>query len=81
MIQPRNDRVLLERIAEPKTGQIVLTDVQTLRWARVVAVGPKVYDINVGDVVVLPGIAADEPDFAMDAQILVQQADIGFKIA
>ncbi len=81
MIQPRNDRVLLERIPEPKTGQIVLTDVQTLRWARVVAIGPKVYDINVGDVVVLPGIAADEPDFMEDAQILVQQADIGFKIA
>jgi hypothetical protein len=75
---PRHDRVLLERIP-PKPGHIVLTDVQTVRWARVVAIGPEVYDLEVGDVVLLPGIAADQPDFEESAQILVQMADIGAK--
>jgi hypothetical protein len=70
--------VLIERIPL-KPGHIVLTDVQTVRWARVVAIGPEVYDLNVGDVVVLPGIAAEIPDFEVGAQILVQLGDIGAK--
>ncbi len=81
MIQPRNDRVLLERMPDPPSGHIVLTDVQTLRWARVVAIGPAVYDLEVGDVVILPGLAADTPDFDAESQILVQMADIGGKLA
>ena len=81
-IIPRNDRVLLERIPpEIKAGHIILTDIQTVRWARVVAIGPEVYDLNVGDVVVLPGLAAEIPDFEADTQILVQMADIGAKLA
>ena len=70
--------MLIERIPL-KPGHIVLTDVQTVRWARVVAIGPEVYDLNVGDVVVLPGIAAEIPDFEVGAQILVQLGDIGAK--
>ena len=81
MIFPRNDRVLLERMPDPPTGHIILTDVQTLRWARVVAIGPKVYDLKVGDVVVLPGLAADTPDFSAVDQILVQMGDIGAKLS
>ena len=78
MITPLHDRVLLERVL-PKPGHIILTDVQTIRWARVVAIGPDVYDIEVGDVVMLPGIAADHPDFEESMQILVQMGDIGAK--
>ena len=70
--------MLIERIPL-KPGHIMLTDVQTVRWARVVAIGPEVYDLNVGDVVVLPGIAAEIPDFEVGAQILVQLGDIGAK--
>ena len=82
MIYPRNDRVLLERIPDKvKPGHIILTDVQTIRWARVVAIGPEVYDLNVGDVVILPGLAAELPDFEQEAQLLVQMADIGAKLA
>ena len=81
MIIPRNDRVLLERMPDLPSGHIVLTDVQTLRWARVVAIGPKVYDIQVGDVVILPGLAAETPDFEENDQILAQMADIGAKLS
>jgi co-chaperonin GroES (HSP10) len=81
MIIPRNDRVLLQRMPDPPSGHIVLTDVQTLRWARVVAIGPKVYDLNIGDVVLLPGIAADVPDFQDVDHILVQLGDIGCKLS
>jgi Chaperonin 10 Kd subunit len=82
MIIPRNDRVLLERIPpEIKAGYIVLTDIQTVRWARVVAIGPDVYDLKEGDVVVLPGVAAEIPDFETGAQLLVQVGDIGAKIS
>jgi co-chaperonin GroES (HSP10) len=80
MLQPRHDRVLLERVP-PKPGHIVLTDVQTVRWARVVAIGPEVYDLAVGDVVILPGIGAEQPDFESFEQILVQMADIGAKLS
>jgi hypothetical protein len=82
MIIPRNDRVLLERIPpEIKAGHIFLTDIQTVRWARVVAIGPDVYDLKEGDVVVLPGVAAEIPDFETGAQLLVQVGDIGAKIS
>jgi co-chaperonin GroES (HSP10) len=82
VIIPRNDRVLLERIPpEIKSGHIILTDIQTIRWARVLAIGPEVYDVKEGDVVVLPGIAAEIPDFETGTQILVQEADIGAKIS
>ena len=82
MIFPRNDRVLLERLPPiPKPGCIVLTDVQTIRWARVVAVGPEVYDLKEGDVVILPGIAAEIPDFEEGMQILCTVNDIGAKLS
>jgi len=79
--QPLNKGVMVERIPD-KEKLILLTDVQTLRWGRVLAIGPKVEaDIKPGDVVLLPGIAADEPDFVMGQQILVQEGDIGCKVS
>ena len=80
MIQPLHDRVLLERIKD-KPGRIILTDPDPIRKAKVVAIGPDVYDLEVGDIVVLPGIAADQPDHEQGKQILVQMADIGCKLA
>jgi co-chaperonin GroES (HSP10) len=80
MWQPLHDRVLVERIP-PKPGFIVLTDIQTIRWAQVVAVGPQVEGVVPGDIVMLPGIAAEEPDFVMGQQILVQEGDIGCKVS
>lgn len=70
--------MLLERI-KPKPGHIVLTDVQTVRWARVVAIGPEVYDLAPGDVVILPGIAAEQPDFEEGQMLLATMNDIGAK--
>jgi len=76
-----HDRVLVERIP-PKPGFIILTDVQTIRWAQIIAIGPEVDPtLKVGDIVMLPGIAADEPDFVMGQQILVQEGDIGCKVS
>ena len=76
--QPLGERVRVERI-QPKPGHIILTDVQTVRWARVVAIGKEVYDLEVGDVVLLPGLAAETPDFEEGQQILVHMNDIGCK--
>jgi co-chaperonin GroES (HSP10) len=82
MIQPLGERVLLERVLPKiKPGQIILTDVQTVRWAKVVAIGPEVYDLKVGDVVMLPGIAAEIPDFEEGQKILVHVNDIGCKVS
>jgi co-chaperonin GroES (HSP10) len=82
MIQPLGERVLLERVLPKiKPGQIILTDVQTVRWAKVVAIGPEVYDLEVGDVVMLPGIAAEIPDFEEGQKILVHVNDIGCKVS
>jgi co-chaperonin GroES (HSP10) len=82
MIQPLGERVLLERVLlKIKPGQIILTDVQTVRWAKVVAIGPEVYDLEVGDVVMLPGIAAEIPDFEEGQKILVHVNDIGCKVS
>ena len=79
--QPMHDRVLVERIP-PKPGFIILTDVQTIRWAQIIAIGPEVDPtLKVGDIVMLPGIAADEPDFVMGQQIIVQEGDIGCKVS
>lgn len=81
MWQPLHSNVLVERIP-PKPGFIVLTDVQTIRWARVLAIGPKVDPtLKIGDVVMLPGVAAEEPDFVIGEQILVQEGDIGCKVS
>jgi chaperonin GroES len=90
MMQPLADRVLLQRIA-PKPQRIILTDAEPSRKFKVLAVGPgkwdedndcrSTLDVKAGDVVVLPGIAANEPDWEAEQQILVREADIGWKIA
>ena len=73
---PTADRVLLERIKQ-KQGLVVLTDADLVREFKVIAIGPKVTDVKVGQLVVLPGIAAEEPDRKLGGYIIVSQQDIG----
>jgi hypothetical protein len=74
------DRLILERIA-PKEALIVLTDAEPGRRFRVIAIGPKVqFDIQVGDIVFLPGVASNEPDHVIGAQIFVREEDLGCKL-
>jgi co-chaperonin GroES (HSP10) len=78
--QPLKDRVLIERLPEPER-LITLTDAEKYRKFRVLAVGPKCFEVSKGDIVVLPGVAANEPDFDFGKQqLLVMEADIGWKI-
>lgn len=87
MIQPMHDRVLVERIPEPE-GVIVIAEKfrDPSRMAKVIAVGPGKWrdgeffktSVKPGDTVHLPGIAAKIPDWdGSNAQILIQEADIG----
>jgi hypothetical protein len=79
-LRPMKDRVLVQRIPTPDR-LVVLTDVQTVRWGKVVRIGPKVTEVKPGDIIMLPGIAAEQPDFIEDDLILVEEGDIGFKVA
>lgn len=76
---PTADRVLLRRIEAQPTGRIVIPEQyrELTREFEVVAIGPKVTDVEVKQHVVLPGIAAEEPDKKLGGYILVRQEDIG----
>lgn len=78
---PTTTRVLVKPI-DPPEGLIIIPDryKETVRYAKVITVGPKVKEIKPGDVVSLPGVAASEPDYRINDLILVQEADIGFKV-
>ena len=73
--KPLDDRIYVERIEKPT--RIVLTDRDPTRFAKVLSIGPKVYDVNPGDVVLLPGIAASVPDWERKDKMFIRQADIG----
>lgn len=79
MIQPMKNRLQVERIPTPER-LIILTETQTVRWARVLAIGKEVTEVAVGDVVMLPGIAAEQPDFEEGDRIFVTEDDIGAKL-
>ena len=79
MIEPRHDRLVVTRVPEPP-AVIHLTDAPASRRFKVIAVGPDVYDVSPGDTVLLPGIAAEQPDFADGKEALIQVGDIGCKI-
>ena len=72
-------RVLVERLPEPPRT-IYLTDAEKYRKFKVLAVGPKASEVKAGDIVVLPGIAANEPDFDTGDAMLVMEGDIGWKV-
>lgn len=57
--------------------RIVLTDRITARKALVLAIGPDVSECKIGDVVILPGVAAEDPDWQESNVMLIQEGDIG----
>lgn len=82
-IVPTSNRVLLKRLPAPQKGLIIIPDsaLEIERRAQVLAVGPKCKDVKKGDIVWLPGSAAEQPDLAKDGTILVTENDIGAVIA
>jgi len=85
MIQPRNDRVLIERLDEPQKGLIIapqIAEEKSLK-GKILAVGPKVDTAKVGDLVLFNSKWSDlapdhyENDYRYDAKLhLVQEGDI-----
>lgn len=78
-VKPMKDRLYVKRIPPPEK-LILLTDVQTIRWAKVLAVGPQVKECKPGDIVMLPGIAAEEPDLEYEGGIFIMEGDVGLKV-
>lgn len=76
--QPLHDRVLIKRIPQVE-GIIYIPDVarENSQMGEVKAMGKKVFGLKLGDVVLLPGIAAKYPDWEQSELILVKVADIG----
>jgi len=73
------DRLILERIHR-RQGLIILTDADKERRFKVIAIGPKVtFSVKEGDIVFLPGVASEEPDYEFGSRILVRQEDLGVK--
>jgi co-chaperonin GroES (HSP10) len=75
MIQPMGNRILVKRVHQ--NMRITLTDADKTRTAKVLAVGPKVVEVKAGDVVVLPGIASQFPDWEQKDTVLITEADVG----
>jgi co-chaperonin GroES (HSP10) len=77
--QPLNDRLLVRRLPEPTKSLIYTPDIaqENSKLAEVMAIGKKVYGLKVGDVVLLPGVAAKYPDWEKAPLMLVQQGDVG----
>lgn len=74
------DRLLVKRLDGPPRN-IVLTDADPYRFFKVIAVGPKVEEVKVGEVVALPGIASTDPDHIISEGQFIREGDIGFKAA
>lgn len=55
----------------------MLTDADPSRKFKVLAVGPKCEEIEPGDVVMLPGVASEQPDWDEQQEIMVTEDDIG----
>jgi co-chaperonin GroES (HSP10) len=79
-ITPLHDRVLVRRLEQPaRSGLLWIPDIaqQNSQYAEVIAAGPKAYDVNRGDEVLLPGIAAKYPDWEQSDLMMIQLGDIG----
>lgn len=75
-ILPMKDRMLVQPVPDAPR-RIVLTDRVTARKALVIAIGPDVSECSVGDVVILPGIAAEDPDWRKENVMLIEEGDVG----
>lgn len=76
--QPLHDRLLVRRIPEPPQ-LIYIPDIarENSKRAEVLAMGKKVRDVQIGDIVLLPGVASKYPDWEQSDLMLIQVADIG----
>jgi len=79
MIQPLQDRLLVELLPDPPRA-ITLTDAEKYRYFKVVATGPKVYEVKRGDIVALPGVGSTDPDHVIPEGQFVREGDVGFII-
>ena len=75
-IQPLHDRIVIERLPAPER-LIILTDAEKERKFKVIAVGPKCKEVKPGQIVILPGVASDEPDYEAGSQIFAREGDVG----
>jgi co-chaperonin GroES (HSP10) len=78
--RPLNDRVLVKRINAPEPPTLIyLPDIakENSKFAEVMAIGTKVYGVNVGDIVLLPGVASKYPDWEHNDLMFVEVDDIG----
>jgi co-chaperonin GroES (HSP10) len=76
MIKPLSSKIAVERIAAEKqsSGGIILQSTQEPDRAKVVALGPKVTEVEVGDVVLLNwngAIKAEDNLFVIDIEHVI----------
>jgi len=84
LIQPRNDRILIELLEEEQKGLVLLTNPDKSIKGKVVAVGPKVDTAKIGDLVLFNSKWNDfAGDYYSDLPLgadkrlhLIQEADI-----
>ena len=75
-VWPMHDRIVLERLPAPQR-LIILTDAEKERKFKVIAVGPKCKEVKPGHIVVLPGVASNEPDYEAGSRIFAREEDVG----
>lgn len=81
MIQPLHDRVLVRRVAveQVSRGGIILSEadpIESQREGIVQAIGPKVYEIAVGDRVVLGKWSGEDTKIEGENLVMVRETDI-----
>src|SRR5205814_196165 len=83
LLKPLHDRVLVKRLPEPELSvrrfKIWIPDIarENTKFAEVISVGEQVKGVQVGDKILVPGIAAKLPDWEQQDIMLIQEADIG----
>jgi co-chaperonin GroES (HSP10) len=79
LLNPLGNRILVKRIQETTNNLVILPDIalENSKIGRVMAVGPKAYGVQVGDVVLLPGIASKYPDWESCYMMMVTVNDVG----
>lgn len=79
MIQPMNDRVVVKPNVRKLSDIIYINNKEPFNEGTVVAIGPKVYDVTVGDFIKYGnGDYLNWPTHAIDGQDyqVIQEADI-----
>jgi co-chaperonin GroES (HSP10) len=76
--QPMRDRLFVKRIDEPEHGSIIIPEKykDAAHIGEVISVGPKVYEVKPGEWIAFGRFT----DYDQDGIVLIQEADIMFKI-